>query len=218
MHTRLSAIFGACLLLAANVVPAHAQTLTSGVKGGIAFGSLPNAGEVIDPVVNEASSESSSKIGPTVGGFVTIPLLGRWFLQPELQFVVKGVTLQEAANGGSLNATLRYLEFPVLMRYAVPVCSYRTYVLAGPTFAVKAGTSAQLNAPTQTVAENIDPSIRSFDSGLAFGAGLDYGRYLFELRYTQGLTDIAAAGLPHTDALRNRAFTMVAGIQFGNNP
>jgi hypothetical protein len=125
------------------------------VKGGIDFSSLPNAGEVIDQSVKLQSTETSSKVGAVLGGFVMFPITDRLAFQPELAFVMKGVKLNEG-SGGTVTASLRYLEFPMLIRYAVAVGTHTGYLLVGPTFGVKAGTSAQLDGPNQTIDENID--------------------------------------------------------------
>jgi hypothetical protein len=193
---------------------AGAQTITGGAMAGVGFTSLPHAGEVLDQVVGSASTESSSKIGPLFGGFVRLPIADQWSLQPELQFIVKGVTLTEAATGGSAKASIRYLEFPVLMRYQTSIGEHSVHLLAGPTFAVKAGTSAHLDGPNQTVDENIDPAIRAMDVGLALGAGHDFGRYFIDARYTRGLRDVATAAFPHADTLHNRTFALTGGIYF----
>lgn len=205
-----------CLCVTALIVLApnasHAQTIHAGVKAGLDFSSLPNAGEVLDQVVKIRSTETSSKAGAVVGGFVMFPLRDRLAFQPELLFVMKGVKLNEGSSG-TLTGTFRYLEFPLLIRYAVAAGNHTGYLLAGPTFAVKAGTSGQLVGPSQTLDENIDAAIRAFDGGIAFGGGVDYGRYLFEVRYTQGLSDVGAETFPHGDGLKNRVFAILAGIR-----
>jgi hypothetical protein len=212
MRIRVSMLGAALLVLSASMV--QAQAITVGVKVGIDFSSLPNAGEVIDQVVKQTSTETSSKVGALFGGIVTVPFWNRLALQPELQFVTKGVKLNEAASGGTVTASLRYLEFPVLLRYGVPVGEHSGYVLFGPTFAVKAGTSAKLEGPSQTADIDIDSAIRTFDAGLAFAGGVDYQRYFFELRYTQGLNDVATDSFPHVDSVKNRNIAIVAGIRF----
>ena len=79
----------------------YAQTIQAGVKAGIDFSSLPNAGEVIDQIVHLPSTETSSKTGVLFGGFVTYPLRQRMALQPELLFVMKGVKLRESKGRSS---------------------------------------------------------------------------------------------------------------------
>lgn len=211
MRIRVS-MLGALLVFSARMI--HAQTITTGVKVGIDFSSLPNAGQVIDQVVKQPSTETSSKVGALFGGFVTVPLRDRLALQPELQFVMKGAKLNEAGNGGTVTASIRYLEFPVLLRYTVPVGAHTGYVLFGPTFGVKAGSSAKLDGPNRTADIDIDSAIRTFDGGLAFAGGLDYQRYFVELRYTQGLNDVASELFPHTDSVKNRNIAIAAGIRF----
>ena len=212
MRIRVSMLAAALLMFSAATI--HAQTITTGVRVGFDFSSMPNAGEAIDQVVRRPSTETSSKTGALFGGFVTVPLWNQLSVQPELQFVMKGVNLNEAAGAGSVSARVRYLEFPVLLRYTVPVSDHTGYVLVGPTFGVKAGTSGQLSGPSQTADVNIDSAIRSFDGGLAFAGGLEYNRYLFEVRFTQGLNDVAAESFPHADAVKNRVLSISAGIHF----
>jgi hypothetical protein len=212
MGIRVSMLATALFVFSAPMI--QAQTITTGVRVGIDFSSMPNVGEVIDQVVKQPSTETSSKVGAMFGGFVTVPFWNRLALQPELQFVMKGTKLNEAASGGTITASIRYLEFPVLLRYTVPVGEHTGYVLFGPTFGVKAGTSAQLDGPNQTADVDIDSAIRTFDAGLAFAGGLDYQRYFLELRYTQGLNDVATELFPHTDSVRNRNIAIAAGIRF----
>ena len=210
MKNCVCACVTAVIVLAASV--GHAQTVQAGVKVGIDFSSLPNAGQVIDQIVKIPSTETSSKTGVVLGGFVMFPIRDRLAFQPELTFVMKGVKLNEG-NGGTVTANLNYLEFPMLIRYAMAMDKHTGYVMAGPTFGVKASTSAKLDAPSQSTDFNIDPAIRTFDAGLAFAGGIEYNRYLFEARYTQGLTDVGTDVYPHADSVKNRVFTILAGIR-----
>ncbi len=211
MRYRPTVVLTSLLTLAAAT--AGAQTITPGVKIGIDFASLPNAGNVFDQVTHRTSTETSSKVGAFVGGFVVVPIMDNFAFQPELDYVAKGVKLNQGANGGTVTASLRYLEFPMLLRYATSISGHAAYLLVGPTFGVKAGTSGKLEAPDQTVDVDIDPAVRTFDGGILFGAGVDYGRYLFEVRYTQGLTDVGSDLFPHSDSIKNRVFAIAAGVR-----
>src|ERR1700733_1549839 len=97
MRIRVSML--AVVLFGCGAPVIQAQTISVGVKVGVDFSSLPNAGEVIDQVVKQPSTETSSKVGALFGGFVTVPFWNRLALQPELQFVMKGAKLNEAASG-----------------------------------------------------------------------------------------------------------------------
>jgi hypothetical protein len=212
MGIRVSMFAFAVFVFSAPAI--QAQPISTAVKVGIDFSSLPNAGEVIDQIVKQPSTETSSKTGMLFGAVVTVPLWNRLALQPELQFVMKGAKLNEAGSGGTVTASIKYLEFPVLLRYNFPIGEHNGYVLVGPTFGVKASTSGELDGPSQTADVNIDPAIRSFDGGLAFAGGVDYRRYFVELRYTQGLNDIAADTFPHTDSVKNRTIAISVGYRF----
>jgi hypothetical protein len=47
----------------------------------------------------------------------------------------------------------------------------------------------------------------------AFGAGVTRARYIYELRFTAGVMDIASTSVPHDDSLRNRTFLVLFGVR-----
>jgi hypothetical protein len=208
-------VLGACVLAPAV---AGAQDVSAGVKLGVDFTTLGNARELIDNVVGKTSVDSSSKVGVIGGGFVQFPIRDRLAFQPELLFVQKGVKLDEI-GGGSLSASLNYLEFPMLLRVTFPMEKQNAYVLVGPSFGIKASTSATLDSAGQTKDENIDGSVRSADFGLALGLGVERNKYFLEIRYTLGLNDIATdlpgggTTTPHVDSVKNRVFAIMVGLK-----
>jgi hypothetical protein len=192
---------------------AGAQTFEAGVKGGIAVTSIPLAGEVFDQVAGQTSRDSSSKVGLTAGAYIGFPFAKNLLFQPEALFVMKGVKLSET-TGGTFSARTYYIDVPLLVKLRMRASS-RTpiYVLGGPNFGSKLGSSAKLDTPGKTLSLDINPALKTLDLGLAFGAGIERGRYLYEARFTAGLTDIAAASYPHPDALHNRTFSVMFGRQ-----
>jgi hypothetical protein len=212
MRRAIYVLSGLVAISVAGPRSASSQTVTSGVKLGIDFSALPNAGEILDPIVHQSSAESTSKVGVLGGGFVQFGFGDRYAFQPELFLVMKGVKLNEAANGGSFTAKIAYLEFPLLGRYAVPLNDGAVFAMAGPTFGLKAHTSGHLDASSQTDL-NIDSAIRTFDMGFALAGGIERGRYTLELRYTQGLTDVGTEVFPHADSVRNRVIAIIGGFK-----
>jgi hypothetical protein len=205
-------VLGMCVCIATSG-SAAAQTFGAGIKGGLAVTSVPLAGEVFDQIAGQTSRDSSSKMGLTGGAYISFPLANRLSFQPEALFVMKGVELSETA-GGTFSARIHYLDVPLLVRYRTPLTSRNpTYVVAGPNFGIKLGSSAKLDVPGQTVDKNIGLAVKTLDLGLAFGIGIERRRYMFEARYTVGLTDIAAASFPHPDALHNRTFSLMVGYK-----
>lgn len=202
----------ACLVMTAG--SASAQTITAGVKAGVALTSVPNAGDVLDQISTIASVDVRSKLGITGGGFVQFTFNDRFSLQPELLFVMKGVKLDLPGDSGTVSSSINYLELPLLARYTTTLTDeLRGYVLAGPTFAVTVGTESTFDGADGTLDLNIDPAIGRRDFGLTFGGGVERDQFLLEARYTQGLTDIATDIFPHSDSLRNRAFSVMIGIR-----
>jgi Outer membrane protein beta-barrel domain len=204
----LAGVGVACMVMSGS---AGAQTFDAGVKGGIAVASVPLAGEVFDQIADETSRDSSSKVGVTGGAYIGFPLAPQLSFQPEVLFVMKGVKLSET-NGGTFSARMYYLDVPLLVRFRARVNSQTpVYVFGGPNFGIKLGSSAKLEAPGNTVNEDINPALKTLDLGLVVGGGFERGRYLFEGRFTGGITDIANTSFPHPDALRNRTFSVMVG-------
>jgi hypothetical protein len=86
-------------------------------------------------------------------------------------------------------------------------------VFAGPSFGIKLSSSGKLEGPNGSLEENVDPAIKSLDVGLTFGLGIVRQQYLFEGRYTAGLTDVASSSYPHQDSLRNKTFLLLVGMK-----
>jgi outer membrane protein with beta-barrel domain len=183
------------------------------VGAGAVLSSLPHAGEVIDQISKFKSVDVAAKVGLTGGGFVQFSF-GRVSLQPELLFAMKGVTLDLDSNAGTVTAGINYLEFPILLRYTMPLSGdLRGFIFGGPAFDVKFGTKATMALEGRNVELNIDPAFGSRDFGLALGGGIERDRYLIEARYTLGLIDIPTGIYSHNDALRNRAFSVMVGMR-----
>ena len=77
---------------------AAAQNVTAGVKGGFILNSIQNAGQVIDQISGYESVDVSAKTGLAGGGFVQFAFNERFSLQPEMRFVMKGVSREMRSN------------------------------------------------------------------------------------------------------------------------
>jgi hypothetical protein len=204
-----------CLLAAGS---AAAQTVTAGVKGGFVLNSIPNSGQVIDQITEIESVDVTARFGLTGGGFVQFAFNDRFSLQPEMQFVMKGVNLDLEDNLGSASAKVNYLEFPIFVRFNRSLDdTVSGYVMGGPSFSAKVGTGGTLSGEQGAVSGSrdfdIDPAISSRDVGLAFAGGLEWQKFLIEARYVLGLTDIATDIYQHDDALKNRSFSIMFGLR-----
>lgn len=203
----------ATLVLWPLALSASAQTFETGVKLGIVFTALPNAGEVVDKVIGQSSRETTSRAGLIGGGWARFPITDQVAFEPELLFVMKGAKLDEAA-GGTVGVRVNYFEIPLLARYRWPINSdTAAYAIAGPSFGIRASSSVSFDGTIGPANEDIGSALKSLDLGLAFGGGVEWGRFLGELRYTAGLTDMANASFAHPDSLRNRALSLMIGMK-----
>ena len=132
------------------------------------------------------------KTGAAFGIFTRLMPFGDIILQPELNYVSKGVsqmvTIQETEYDFILSYT--YLEFPLLVKYNFSPDSQTTFkpeIFAGPFGALKL--NSEITLEDDVTGNSIDiGDVRGFDYGIVLGAGFGVAieniDFLFELRYT----------------------------------
>jgi hypothetical protein len=169
------------------------------VRGGINFTDLASDTGTFD-----------SRIGVVAGAFATVPLFG-FEVQPEALYVVKGAKSPDPIV--SIELQLDYLEVPVLARFSRPAPGMRWYAIAGPTFAVRLRAVSRFDFEDGAVEEDYSDLIERFDFGIAVGGGVEFGRFVFDGRYTHGLSNIDPFDADD-ERLRNRAIAITAGIRF----
>jgi len=183
------------ILALATVAPATAQ-MSYGVKAGVNYADVSFDGDVA----------SSGRVGLLAGGFATIPLFGWLAVQPEVIYTVKGTAVDVADIKSDL--IVDYVEVPLLARISI---RRNIYVAVGPSmaFRVRARSRTAFGGSTEEI--DLKEDVESFDLGVVGAAGIDLGRWVFDGRYTHGLSDIDASD----DAkMRNRVLSVSAGIRF----
>jgi len=186
------------VLTLACASPVAAQ-ITYGVKAGVNFADVSFDGDDVP---------SSSRVGVLAGAFATVPLTGWLSVQPEAIYTVKGASIDIFDIESEY--TVEYLEVPVLAR--VPV--HRTvYVGAGPSFAFRIRARSRTSFGGSTEEVDIADDVESLDFGIVGAAGLQVGRWVFDARYTHGLSD-TDADTSDTVKIRNRVFSLSAGFRF----
>jgi Outer membrane protein beta-barrel domain len=204
---RLFTCLAALVMFLAGQSAATAQEITGGVKGGVNFATLS-----FDP---DPEIDSGVRTGIAVGGFVTIPIGGALAIQPEALFSQKGTSLEEA--GVSAKIKIDYLDVPVLVKYSTaPSTSTGTSVhfFGGPSIGFKLDASASGSVGGETIDVDIDDDdVESFDFGVVFGAGVQFGRVSIDGRYTFGLTNINNED-PDVEKVKTRTLAVLAGVRF----
>lgn len=182
--------------------PAFAQGISVGAKGGANFANVSFEGE---------SDATAGRWSPVAGAFVVLPLHWGIALQTEGLYSVKGARLRGPAVDSSL--VLDYFEIPVLARVSMNAFGRKLHFVGGPApaFRMRARTRTKFSGATEEI--DIAKDVKSFDLGVAAGAGIEFGSLLVEGRYTFGVTDI---NKDRTDAApaKNRATSVTAGWRF----
>ncbi len=206
MKRKLHMFFVLVFLISSTSLFAQSP-LEIGGKVGLNFASLSG---------NDVPQGNSSRTGLLIGGFLTYKFAPMFALQPELLYSAKGATGSLGA-GESYTFALNYFEVPVLLKLLIPLAPgtpVNLNVFAGPdfNFNVSSNITETYAGQTNTVDESSNTS--GFDFDLVFGAGVGFkvglADLLLDLRYGLGLGSAATNNLD----LKNRAFTITAGVGF----
>jgi hypothetical protein len=118
--------------------------------------------------------------GGSFGGFLEMPLTSALRFQPELLLTQKGM----ASTGISTVAKLNYIQVPLFLKVAPASRNVRPIFFVGPDLGLLLGASS--------AGISIKDAFKSTDLGFTAGGGVEIRRIALDLRYTHGLTSIAA--------------------------
>ena len=166
-----------------------------GVKGGLLFSSLREAGETYK---NHNGWEAGIFFGGNRNGAVGV--------MGEIPYAKKGAK----SSGSALTADNYYLEIPILLRVNIGSANKNTgaivYGIAGPVFDVL------LKAKLEGI--DVKDSYESLDVGVIGGAGVEISRFLVEARLNWGLRNVAKANGGASTDVKTRSFAVLAGVRF----
>lgn len=137
---------------------------------------------------SELNEFLDSRVGFSGGAFLTYALDRQFSLQPELLYVSKGAGKDLFFFNAHWN--LDYLEIPVLLKLDLsPDASLHPSLFAGPALDIL------MSSKFHVINEDYDLKdyTTSLDFSLIFGAGLDYKRFTFDVRYSLGLSSVVDA-------------------------
>lgn len=185
---------------------ANAQEAAVGFKGGVNFANLNFDADEVDDNFDQ-------RIGFVGGLFVIWPANGRMALQTEVLYAQKGAKIEE--GGGSGTIELDFIEIPILFRASSAPSSGGAsfHVFGGPSLGFRVRAHAESTFDGQTEEEDIDDQVERFDFGLVAGAGMEFGRFVVDGRYTWGLSNLNKEDEDDVK-IRNRVFSVMAGVRF----
>jgi len=212
MRGVIAVVLAACVI---GLLPgvAVAQQVSVGVKGGLSFGDIPNFGSTAENV----EVTTSMRTGFAAGGFLNILVSGGFSIQPEVLFTQKGVEMSASAGSSTGTARLKFdfVDVPVLARYSFGKGKTKGYVFAGPSFDFKTGAKAWAESGGSTQEEDISSEVESVEYAFVFGGGVQFGRFLVEARWSEGLSDLEKnKDAESSGAMKSRTFLVLAGFRF----
>ena len=161
---------------------ALAQGLSFGIKGGLNHSSANG----------DWAQGAESRSGIAAGGYLTLSLLPSFAIQPEILYSQKGFKLSGDIDSVPWVGEYRinYLEIPVLAKFSFGIL-VKPYVLVGPYFATRVGTSWEETIGDSTSSGSMDVYIKGSDLGYVLGAGLSTPVKLsLEVRYSNSFSTI----------------------------
>ena len=170
---------------------AFAQPMISyGVTAGWSLASL----SADDEELSEALSDTRQ--GVDIGGFVEIPINNMMSLVVAgkyAQKVAKGCFTGEEGTNVDTTVKLDYIDVPILANFPINMMSsVRPFVYVGgvPAFRVSGKQTFEGGGIEQE--EDLDDDVKSFDFGLMFGGGIQFGgRYAVAADYNLGLMNVS---------------------------
>ena len=185
------AVFSMCIAGSANAQ--ENKTATVGVTGGANFANF-----------NDAGVETDAKVGFSAGVF------GRFYIpdspvsiQPEVLYSRKG------ASGDNIEATLDYIEIPVLARFGfINDSNVTPTVFFGPYV----GFNVNAEGTTSNFTFNVEDAVNKTDAGVLFGADVEINKqFTVGGRYSAGLTEVFK---DDGATAKNGVFSVMVGVSF----
>ena len=183
---------------------AFAQNVEGGIKGGVNFSTVSG-----DFGIGVSKTNRISGVG---GAFGTFLLTDRVGVQIEALYSMEGSKATVATLGTNVESTVQidYIRIPLLLRLgARPGVQRSGYFLVGPALGFIA--AAKQTFPGRAD-QDLKDQLKSSEFAVVVGAGMTFSHYLFEIRYTAGLTDINNQSSSGTN--KSQTFSVMGGIRF----
>lgn len=179
-------------------------------------------------------SETKSTDGFDITGFIEIPLVENFSLQPELSYNKKGFKVSEGIDlnlfnidipvGLEAHTEVHYLQAPILGKYTLQNKTAGLYFMAGPSIAMATNATLRTKARllidfniTRTDINLSNDNFNRFELAALAGMGgfvnIGNARLFAEVRHHWGLTDLMADPIVDVQ-LKNRALGLGVGLQF----
>lgn len=183
------------LLVCTGATAAVAQASVSlGLKGGLNFANVD---------ATTVGTAYNSRTGYHAGAFVNVKLT-KLAIVPELIYSVQGSDVSTATSTQSRE--LAYVNIPILLKL---------YLVGGLN--LQAGPQFGFLASATEGGTDVKSLYKGSDTSVALGAGLDISKFVIDVRYNMGLSEINDSA--SSSATKNQVFQLSVGFKlfdFGN--
>lgn len=157
--------------------------------------------------------EPDGKLGLTFGVLADVGLTDNLSIQPEVDFIQKGMQLELEFFGETTKSkqTWNYIEIPVLVKYKFGTDAVKAAVMAGPSL----GFALSAKDDTDGVETDLDfdeDGVKRGDLGFNFGGMVGFGNFFVDLRYQLGLSNLAD---DDEVTVNNKGLILGVGYMFG---
>ncbi|MDD4050715.1 MAG: porin family protein [candidate division Zixibacteria bacterium] len=176
----------AVVLVSLFTVGVSAQQTIPGVTGkGFKLGfDIAN----INTDYDELDEFLDSRVAFIGGAYMTYSFDRHFAVQPEIFYVMKGA--EKDLFFITAHWSSDYLEVPVLLKYDfMPDGPVHPNLFVGPALDVLLSSKFKISDYEVDVSDGM----KTIDFSLVFGGGLDYKRFVFDVRYTLGLVNTVDA-------------------------
>lgn len=183
-----------CLFAAARPAAAQsAQGVGVGIKGGLLFNNL-DFGADQDLLKSKTGLVGGLFVGGNRGGLLGVEM-DIFYARKNGEFAGSPITFD-------------MLEVPLLLRLNVGSKS-----LSGASLYGLVGPAMDFRLKSDFDGINIVDFTKGYDVNLVFGGGIELTRFLAEVRYNQGLRNIAK-DFSQSDTIKTRSFALLIGVRF----
>ena len=178
---RTNIIYIIVFILIAHIADAQSY----GFKAGVNFAN-------VSTIMNGVTASPKSLTGFHGGVLADFNLKENLYFNSGILFSMKGFSGEGDVGQGntSLTATLYYLELPLNLTYKIPIKDKsRFFIQAGPYIGYGIGVTEKVGNESEDGSFK-EAGLKSLDSGLGFGGGVEFGTVAVGINYQIGLSDI----------------------------
>jgi hypothetical protein len=158
---------------------AFAQDFHLGLQVGANVSSL--TGEDVATYVSGGSL--TNKIGAVGGVILQLDLSAMFAISLEPYYTQKGIL---TSSGGDTTFDLAYVSVPLMLKYYIPLGPVKPSIQAGGSVSFNTLANAVNDGGTTALTD-----IAATDVGVIAGVGLEIDKFLINIRYEIGLTDVS---------------------------